>query len=125
VIPLLAAALAVTLSASPSAAPATPDWTPVAASAILPGAGQYLQGQQPKAIAHLGAAAACLAAFTYAQWQGANTTGAAGAAPNVKNLASIGLIGLSIWSPLDAWLFQQRHGAQHEPATSPSSSGGN
>ncbi|MNL53160.1 hypothetical protein D3C87_1763860 [compost metagenome] len=123
-IPLLATALAVTLVASPSAVPSKPDWTPIAASAVLPGSGQYLQGQQAKAIGHLGAVLACLGAFTYAQVQSADTTGAAGAAPNIRNLASAALLGLAIWSPLDAWLFQHRLEVQQSPV-SPSSSGGN
>ncbi len=122
-IPLLTTALAVTIVATPSISPAYPDWTPVAASAILPGSGQYMQGQQLKAMGHLGTVAACLAAFTYAQLQSADTSGPTGTAPNVRNFANAGLLGLAIWSPLDAWLFQQRGKAQESPASSSSSRG--
>ncbi|MNX60258.1 hypothetical protein D3C86_911600 [compost metagenome] len=123
-IPLLPAALAFTLAASPSLAPERPDWTPVLASALVPGAGQHLQGQPAKALTHFGAAVACLAAFTYAQLQATDTTGPTGTAPNVRTLAGAGLLGLALWSPLDAWLFQQRPEAPQTPLTH-SSSGGN
>ncbi|MNY49356.1 hypothetical protein D3C86_1847700 [compost metagenome] len=92
------------------------------ASALVPGAGQHLQGQQAKAVTHFGAAVACLAAFTYAQLQSADTTGPTGTAPNVRTLAGAGLLGLALWSPLDAWRFQHRPAPQTPPT--PSSSRG-
>lgn len=119
-IPLIPAALALSLVASPSTTLEKPDWTPVVASAILPGSGQWLEGQPPKAIGQFGAALACLASLVYAQNQSSNTTGVAGATPNVRIFATAGLAGLAIWSPLDAWLFQQRPTTPGTLASQPS-----
>ncbi len=99
--------------AMPPDAPRSPDWKPVAASLVVPGSGQYLQGRTGRAATQLGAALACLAVYVAADRQPAS---AVGGPDNVRTFAAAGMLGLAVWSPLDAWLFERTSVATEEVA---------
>lgn len=78
---------------------------PAAMSLIVPGSGQVLQGRVERGVWHLGAAAALGLLMFNAESQQANVSGVASSGANVRSLSAAALLGLAVWSPLDAWLF--------------------
>lgn len=82
-----------------------PQYIPVVSSLIVPGTGQVLQGEWLKGLAHLTFGAACLAATQY----GANQTDG-----TLRLVGGIGLVGIGLWSPWDAY---QRVTPPQEEAT--------
>ncbi|HEY9856661.1 MAG TPA: hypothetical protein V6D05_13040 [Stenomitos sp.] len=82
-----------------------PQYVPVAASLFVPGSGQLIQGEWLKGLAHLGFGAACLAATQFGANQSDGT---------LRLVGGIGLVGIGLWSPWDAY---QRVAPQHEGAT--------
>mgnify|MGYP001443621609 CR=1 FL=1 len=78
---------------------------PSAMSLIVPGSGQFVQGQFEKGALHLGAAAALGLLMIHADAQQSNVSTAVGSGANVRMMSAVGLLGLALWSPLDAWLF--------------------
>lgn len=79
-------------------------YVPVVTSLVVPGSGQMLQGAWLKGLAHLGFCAACLAATQLGASQPDGTLRLAG---------SVGLVGVGLWSPWDA--FARAHRPQEEP----------
>lgn len=82
------------------------DWgrmIPVVSSALVPGSGQLLQGEWIKGIIHLGFAAACMTAI---QLGASQTDG------TYKIVGGLGLVGIGLWSPWDAF----QSSAPGEPA---------
>lgn len=107
--PLTIAALTTTLalSGAPAAFEAAPvpevrqaaaaDWTqyvPVGASFVVPGSGQLIQGDLLKGLAHLGFAAACL---------GLTQVGTGSQDQALRVAGGVGLVGIGLWSPWDAF----------------------
>jgi len=82
-----------------------PQYIPVAASLVVPGSGQVLQGEWLKGLAHLGFGAACLAATQFGANQPDGT---------LRLVGGIGLVGIGLWSPWDAY---QRVAPHQEEAT--------
>lgn len=82
-----------------------PQYIPVAASLFVPGSGQVMQGEWLKGLAHLGFGAACLAATQIGANQPDGT---------LRLVGGIGLVGIGIWSPWDAY---QRVAPHQEEAT--------
>lgn len=78
---------------------------PAAMSLVVPGSGQLLQGQHEKGLLHLAAAGTLLLLMTNAESQQNNVTGPSSTGANVRVMSAVGLLGLALWSPLDAWLF--------------------
>jgi hypothetical protein len=77
---------------------AEPGWqryVPVAASIVVPGSGQIMQGEWLKGLLHLGIGAAFLAASQYGNGQ---------IDPTWRLIGGVGLIGIGVWSPWDAYL---------------------
>lgn len=79
---------------------------PAAMSLVVPGSGQLLQGQHEKGLLHLAAAGTLLLLMTNAESQQSNLTGPTSTGANVRVMSAVGLLGLALWSPLDAWLFE-------------------
>lgn len=71
-----------------------PQYIPVATSLVVPGSGQLLQGEWMKGLAHLTFGAACLAATQL----GANQTDG-----TLRLVGGIGLVGIGLWSPWEAF----------------------
>lgn len=78
---------------------------PAAMSLVVPGSGQLMQGRFEKGALHLGAATLLGILMIHGDSQQANVSGAAGSGANVRMLSGAALLGLALWSPLDAWLF--------------------
>ena len=78
---------------------------PAAVSLVVPGSGQLMQGRFQQGALQLGAASLLALLMVHGESQQANLTGAAGSGANVRTLSAVGLLGLAVWSPLDAWLF--------------------
>lgn|GEM_PF-1880367 len=81
---------------------------PAATSLVLPGVGQIWQGQVEKGIWHVALAASLWGLMTHAEAQQGNATGATGVGANVRAMSAWGLLALTLWSPLDAWLYGER-----------------
>lgn len=77
--------------------PAAIDLTylPVATSLVVPGSGQALQGRWEKGMVHLGVMAVSLMAFKSGTEQGDRP---------LQILGGAGLLGITLWSPWDAYL---------------------
>ncbi|MBO9539854.1 hypothetical protein J7643_04580 [bacterium] len=74
-----------------------PDWTqyvPVGASFVVPGSGQFLQGDVLKGLTHLGFAAVCL---------GLTQLGTGSQDQTLRVAGGVGLVGIGLWSPWDAF----------------------
>lgn len=78
---------------------------PAAMSLVVPGSGQLLQGQNEKGALHLAAAGTLLLLMATADAQKDNVSSPSGTGANVRVLSALGLLGLALWSPVDAWLF--------------------
>ncbi len=78
---------------------------PAAMSLVVPGSGQVMQGRLEKGMLHLGAATVLSLLMFNAESQQANVSGAASSGAGVRTLSAAALLGLALWSPLDAWLF--------------------
>ena len=72
---------------------------PVVASAILPGTGQFLEGEWGKGLLHLGVSALCYAAMQL---------GASRHDANYQFIGGVGAIAIGIWSPWEAYLEENR-----------------
>lgn len=75
----------------------TVEWTqyiPVATSLVVPGSGQVIQGEWLKGLAHLTFGAACLAATQLGASQPDGT---------LRLVGGIGLVGIGLWSPWEAF----------------------
>lgn len=82
-----------------------PQYVPVVTSLVVPGTGQVIQGEWLKGLAHLGFGAACLAATHFGASQPDGT---------LRLVGGIGLVGIGLWSPWDAF---QRVAPQPPEAT--------
>lgn len=71
-----------------------PQYVPVASSLFVPGSGQLIQGEWLKGLAHLGFGAACLAATQFGANQPDGT---------LRLVGGIGLVGIGLWSPWEAY----------------------
>lgn len=71
-----------------------PQYVPVVTSLVVPGTGQMIQGEWLKGLAHLGFGAACLAATQFGANQPDGT---------LKLVGGIGMVGIGLWSPWDAY----------------------
>lgn len=71
-----------------------PQYIPVVSSLIVPGTGQVMQGEWLKGLAHLGFGAACFAATQLGGNQPDGT---------LRLVGGIGLVGIGLWSPWDAY----------------------
>lgn len=69
-------------------------YLPVATSLVAPGSGQLLQGDWEKGFTHLGVMAVSLLAFKSGAEQGDRP---------MQVLAGLGLVGITLWSPWDAF----------------------
>ena len=78
---------------------------PAAMSLVVPGSGQVMQGRLEKGMLHLGAATVLSLLMFNAESQQANVSGGASSGANVRALSAAALLGLALWSPVDAWLF--------------------
>ena len=78
---------------------------PVIASAILPGTGQFLEGEWGKGLLHLGISTLCYAAMQL---------GASRQDANYQFIGGAGAIAIGLWSPWEAYLEENRprEGAQ-------------
>lgn len=70
-------------------------YVPVGASLLVPGSGQMIQGEWLKGLLHLGFGAACLAATQLGANQSDGT---------LRLVGGIGLVGIGLWSPWEAYL---------------------
>jgi hypothetical protein len=95
----------VTLSGPPQSLLSDRKTLPAAMSLVVPGSGQLMQGQVEKGTLHLAAAGTLLLLMLNAEGQKANVSGPSSTAANVRTMSAVGLLGLALWSPLDAWLF--------------------
>ena len=84
-------------------APRNLGYLPVATSLVVPGSGQMLQGNWEKGLTHLGVMSVSLLAFK---------TGAEQGDRPMQLLGGLGLLGITLWSPWDAY--------QSRPAVEPS-----
>lgn len=78
---------------------------PAAMSFVVPGSGQLMQGRLERGALHLGAAAVLSWVMIDAEAQQANVSGAASSGASVRVISAAALLGLALWSPLDAWSF--------------------
>lgn len=78
-----------------ASAPGAWDYLPVATSLVVPGSGQTLQGRWEKGLVHMGVMAASLMAFKSGTDQGDRP---------LQVMAGVGLLGITLWSPWDAYL---------------------
>ena len=129
---MIAFALAIHLAAAPVAAESHPESSPpdsgasamlqpglhvspqawpAAMSLVVPGSGQLFQGQLEKGAWHLAASAALWWLMAQAESQQANVTGPTSTGTNVRVMSALGLLGLAVWSPLDAWFFGEESSA--------------
>lgn len=74
-------------------------WVATGLSALLPGSGQIYYGELPRGLTYLGLNFALLGTSFYARSVGQN---------QIANGALIGLVGLNVISPLDAFFFHPR-----------------
>ncbi|MNX12611.1 hypothetical protein D3C86_423950 [compost metagenome] len=88
---------------------------PAAMSLVVPGSGQFLQGRVERGLLHLGAAATLGLVMLNAESLQANTSGPAGSGQAVRVMSAAALLGLAVWSPLDAWWFEATP-AYHDPS---------
>jgi hypothetical protein len=80
-------------------------WVATGLSALLPGAGQIYYGELPRGLTYLGLNFALLGTGFYAKSIGQN---------QVATGAMLGLLGLNVVSPIDAFFFQPREAASSQ-----------
>lgn len=80
-------------------APAWQRFVPVAASLIVPGTGQMLQGEWGKGWLHLGVSSLCLAAIQI---------GSGRKDFNYQFIGGVGAIAIGLWSPWEAFEREKR-----------------
>lgn len=84
---------------------------PAVMSFVVPGSGQVSQGRYERGLLHLAAAGTLWLLMSNAESQQNNLMGPTGTGANVRVISALGLLGLTVWSPLDAWLFGGDSGA--------------
>jgi len=86
-----------------ASATASVPWTSYAASAVVPGAGQWLEGRRETALAHGSVALVTALLGLYGADQAARPNEPTSGGGNLRFAAAVLLTGLAIWSPLELW----------------------